>query len=496
MHPPRLGAAAAAAIAVAALFGASPAAGSHVYASIPLRRGAIFVRHRSHVQHYALQKHANFLSLPRRTLPSRRGTDTYRPTTTLFYAGHISLGSPPQQFLVNFDTGSADLWIPSTRCSSATCALHRRFDAESSDTYSTRYPLSDAARSGRSAIQYGTGMVQISPAQDTLAWGSLRAANISFGEAALMTPEFDAQFDGLFGLAFSPLSSPDLEPPFLAVARRGLLNANQFSFALDDEGGWLDLGRVPGSTPDADIAWLKLVNPQFWAVNVDWIRVQPAPSLPDAYAQDMLDPQPAQELQLGAAGLGLLDSGTTTILCPPAFAARINHLIAASSNGLHVDCAVSTTGPTFHIALSGRDAGPQHIVALAPHQYILGDGVPAHGCMSAFQPGGPKDKWVLGLPFFANRTVTFDVNRGRIGFSPRLAHLTRSESRAAEASDSSNGGVTDSPSAVANMFSVDLAPDGVLDVGNSAPTAAGVRRWMQSVRLLLMLLASVHSYFW
>ncbi|KAJ1741621.1 hypothetical protein LPJ78_002931, partial [Coemansia sp. RSA 989] len=168
------------------------------YTSISLRRGKIFVRHRAQVRHNMLSKHAYFLGINRHHMLEKRSTrnpQAYDPTTTLFYAGYISLGTPPQRFLVNFDSGSADLWVPSSRCASPICQTHAQFNSSNSISSKQRHPRRGYAHEENISIEYGTGMVSIEPTNDSLRWGSLHAANVSFGQATLMTPDFDAQFD-------------------------------------------------------------------------------------------------------------------------------------------------------------------------------------------------------------------------------------------------------------------------------------------------------------
>ncbi|KAI7830962.1 aspartic peptidase domain-containing protein [Kickxella alabastrina] len=229
------------------------------------------------------------------------------------------------------------------------------------------------------------------------------------------------------------------------MARQRLLNENHLVLHLVRKEDGLTLAGLLKCKARTHILG-KTGQTTFWAVNVNGIEVEmshttasaPAPEVL-AYNQSsvykrevlpLLSPQirilekrqlpladEYQDTTISIRGSGLFDSGTTTILCPSQIATRINRLIGASDNGLHVNCSASTTGPIFHFTVGNGHAGNSFTIPLSPHQYILGDGNPTHGCMSAFQPGGPQDRWVLGLPFFVNRTLTFDIDNGRIGFS-------------------------------------------------------------------------------
>jgi hypothetical protein len=48
------------------------------------------------------------------------------------YYGQVLVGTPAQEFLVVFDTGSGNLLIPSVDCEDESCKLHRRYGSANS----------------------------------------------------------------------------------------------------------------------------------------------------------------------------------------------------------------------------------------------------------------------------------------------------------------------------------------------------------------------------
>ncbi|NXE69761.1 PEPC protein, partial [Calcarius ornatus] len=132
------------------------------------------------------------------------------------YFGEISIGEPPQKFLVLFDTGSSNLWVPSTDCKSPACFNHAKFQPSASATFTPR---------GQSYnVSYGSGSVTIVLGSDTLRIQSItvREQELGLSQEEPTQPFYFAAFDGILGMAF-----PSLAVGGAATALGGMLEQNQ-----------------------------------------------------------------------------------------------------------------------------------------------------------------------------------------------------------------------------------------------------------------------------
>ncbi|KAI7866513.1 aspartic peptidase domain-containing protein [Spinellus fusiger] len=174
------------------------------------------------------------------------------------YLVTIGIGTPPQNFTVALDTGSADLWIPSIACQLNDCIL-ARFDPQKSSTYiDTNYPFS---------IVYGIGDVRGYYGMDTVKIGEIKVPMQQFGLAdatKTMIMPYDTNDDnkpldllanGILGLGFSHLSSAGIsglgeyDPFIINLAKNGLIPKPVFSVFMNsyssrDWSGELFLGGV------------------------------------------------------------------------------------------------------------------------------------------------------------------------------------------------------------------------------------------------------------
>ncbi|NXV85763.1 PEPC protein, partial [Calonectris borealis] len=134
------------------------------------------------------------------------------------YFGEISIGTPPPTFLVLFDTGSSNLWVPSTYCQSPACFNHAKFNPRESSTFT--------CNTQSYTLSYGSGAVTVVLGYDRLRIQSITVANQEFGLSRNepTQPFYYADFDGILGMAY-----PSLAAGGTPTVLQGMLQQNQLT---------------------------------------------------------------------------------------------------------------------------------------------------------------------------------------------------------------------------------------------------------------------------
>ncbi|KAG8434901.1 hypothetical protein GDO86_013023 [Hymenochirus boettgeri] len=227
------------------------------------------------------------------------------------YFGTISIGTPPQEFTVIFDTGSANLWVPSVYCSSQACSNHNKFNPQQSSTFqATNTPVS---------IQYGTGSMSGFLGYDTVQVGSVQITNQIFGLSQSEPGSFlyYSPFDGILGLAFPSVASSQATPVFDNMWSQGLITQDLFSVYLSSNGqsgSYVLFGGVDTSYYSGNLNWVPLSAESYWQITVDSISIN------------------GQVIACSGSCQAILDTGTSLLVGPPTPLGNIQNYIGARQN--------------------------------------------------------------------------------------------------------------------------------------------------------------------
>jgi len=196
------------------------------------------------------------------------------------YMGEITIGSPPQTFMVVFDTGSADLWVPHEKCreeSPINCAAKNVFMPSSS---ATNKQLPDGAKS-QFSITYGSGPVsgvftidQVTLGKDDIVTDQTFAlVEHSSGLGALYQK---AKFDGILGLAFPELTrNPGVNTVIQNLLAQNVIQSHVFSFYVGkDKDGEIAIGGMDETKMKKEtLNCINIVEPaRYWLTPIDQVK--------------------------------------------------------------------------------------------------------------------------------------------------------------------------------------------------------------------------------
>ncbi|XP_025711055.1 cathepsin E isoform X1 [Callorhinus ursinus] len=315
------------------------------------------------------------------------------------YFGTISIGSPPQNFTVIFDTGSSNLWVPSVYCTSPACKTHARFNPSQSNTYSVL--------GSHFSIQYGTGSLSGIIGADQVYVEGLVVASQQFGESVTEPGQtfVNAEFDGILGLGYPSLAVGGVTPVFDNMMAQNLVDIPMFSVYMssDPEGGAgseLIFGGYDHSHFSGNLNWVPITKQGYWQIALDAIQVGGAVMFCSEGCQ------------------AIVDTGTSLITGPSDKIKQLQKAIGAEpmDGEYGVECANLNVMPDVTFTINGVS------YTLQPTVYTLVDFVDGmEFCSSGFQeldiqpPAGPL--WILGDVFIRQFYSVFDRGNNRVGLA-------------------------------------------------------------------------------
>jgi len=322
-------------------------------------------------------------------------------TPDVGYLATIQIGTPPQNYLILMDSGSADFWVASDQCQSqagGNCGNHQTLGSSSSSSF--------VASNTPFQVTYGTGAVAGDIVTDDVTIAGLTLKAHTFGVATEETVDFSADtvpFDGLMGLAQSTLSEQKTPTPVESLASAGLISDAITSYKIS---------RASDNLNDGEITFGALDPAKFDAstlVTVDNVNTQ-------GFWEASLDGASVNGQDLGLSGrTTILDTGTTLMVLPTADAEAVHAQITGAQSdgqgGFTVPCdttdvvALTFGGKAFNI-------NPKDIAIQGS-----GDGTNCLSGISAGSFGTSNTQWLVGDVFLKNAYYSTDVGKNAISLA-------------------------------------------------------------------------------
>uniref|UniRef100_A0A7S4PZJ2 Peptidase A1 domain-containing protein n=1 Tax=Alexandrium monilatum TaxID=311494 RepID=A0A7S4PZJ2_9DINO len=321
------------------------------------------------------------------------------------YYGQISVGSPPQSFLVVFDTGSGNLLLPSMECTSDACLGHRRYDAGLSAT-SMQVAFADkptqpvAADGPRDivTITFGTGEMSGVYARDNLCMGiGNLCSKVDFVAATEESEEpFSlVPFDGILGLSLPQLAEGPAFSVLDQLVEAGALQESLFGVFLGNDGEQSEItfGTYRQESMASELFWAPVTVEGYWQVQMEDMMIG------DEHQGVCTGPRRCQAAR--PAGVAAPLGGRSEV---------VQRLI--SELQVEEDCSNLHSLPDLHFVVAG------HVLGLSAEDYVTQSGSGcALGLMSLDIPPPKGPLFIFGDPFLRKYYTVYDRKNARVGFA-------------------------------------------------------------------------------
>ncbi|PWA42833.1 aspartic proteinase [Artemisia annua] len=239
------------------------------------------------------------------------------------FFGEIGIGTPPQKFTVIFDTGSANLWIPSSECLLSILT----------DILQIFVTFIEGKHG---AIDYRSGSISGYFSEDNIIVGDIVVEDQEFIEATrdVGMSFLAGRFDGILGLGFKELSVGNAVPLWENMVNQHLVKERVFSLWLNQKGEEAEGGEIIFGGADSNHykglhTYVPVTQKGYWQFDMGDV---------------LIDGKPTGFCKNGCSAIA--DSGTSFIAGPTSVITEINQAIGA--NGVFSDSCtkvVEVVGP-------------------------------------------------------------------------------------------------------------------------------------------------------
>lgn len=310
------------------------------------------------------------------------------------YWGAVTLGKPAQEFTVIFDTGSGNLIVPGTNCTSMPCLTHKRYEPTKSPSSiqigkAGKTFQEDPDQKDEATIKFGTGKVRGGFFKDELCFGVKACGQAAFlaTEQETDEPFSDCDFDGIMGLGFSDLS---MGKGFNIVDNLSkMLPKPMFSVFLSDSGeSEISFGGYNPTRAASDILWVPVEKPSYWQIKIDDITFN------------------KEKTGLCPNCQVAVDTGTSLLAGPSSVIAELQDKLDVAP-----DCSNMKDLPNIGFAVGDK------VLTLTPEDYVDQDQACSLALMALDVPPPRGPLFIFGDPFLRRFLTIYDRAGPRVGFA-------------------------------------------------------------------------------